>query len=312
MKNMSSSTTGNLMEFMKKNEDEIKSGLKVAGKAIETAHKVHQQVQKDEQKASNEVSRNESQAERDTAEAAKLEKQEEDDIAKAEASLQSGLNSLGELVKMVKEEESGLDADISELTDMAERLRNNPSSLGRSDVKSLVEVAGEAYNLVEDEINAEDKLSQYFVYYATDLDKVVGVEEAAQKDLKTLEEETEFEAQRSGHKNRMKKLMQYESKEEDEFKQEVQELKQEFSEEESELQMLQKEIIHTKEELDKLIQTYEVIESQLQDLGYESMAQKIDQFRQSAQQDYDKLEHAEEELQEAESRLDKGEKEIGN
>ena len=297
---------------MKENEDEIKSGLKVAGKAIETAHKVHQQVQKDEQKASNEVSRNESQAERDTAEAAKLEKQEEDDIAKAESSLQSGLNSLGELVKMVKEEESGLDADISELTDMAERLRNNPSSLGRSDVKSLVEVAGEAYNLVEDEINAEDKLSQYFVYYATDLDKVVGVEEAAQKDLKTLEEETEFEAQRSGHKNRMKKLMQYESKEEDEFKQEVQELKQGFSEEESELQMLQKEIIHTKEELDKLIQTYEVIESQLQDLGYESMAQKIDQFRQSAQQDYDKLEHAEEELQEAESRLDKGEKEIGN
>jgi len=205
-----------------------------------------------------------------------------------------------------------LDADIDELKQISQTLANNPRNISQSHIKSIVGVAGEAYSMVESEINVEGKVADYFIQYATDLEKVVEEEEMIHQDISKLEDETKAEAQRTGHKERIGKLMRYESGEEQEFRQEVNQLRTEFEEEDKELQMLKNEVVHTKEEIDSLIDTLTTIESYLKDLGYEKAFSKLESIRGSVEEDYEKLQRVESRLEKAENVMSEGESEAAN
>ena len=298
------SQNSSLVEALKEREDEIKTGLRITGQALEAAYSVHQSVESEEKKTGSEIGSNESQAERDTYRSIEGVKEEEKDVEEAEKGIKKGLDTIGGLIRMLGEEEHSLDVDIGKLEDMADKLRNNPSGIDSSDLQHLVDLAGQSYSMLEDEIQVEGRISEYLIEYATDLEEAAEEEQALESDLEHLEEETQAEAQRTGHKKRLKKLMTFEEKESEEFKQEVSKLKDEMKEEDQEIQNLQQEVVHTKEEVESLENTLSRIISITGNLGYGRLTNRLEEILENVESDREKLGKVERELKEGRNRMD--------
>lgn len=303
-------SSGSLKNLIADNQEDIIKYGKTSLKLLNAAHSIHQEISSEEGKIDRELKEGEGSAIRDTALAADDISEEEDKIHRAESLIGEGLDTLNGFVNSLEDEEHTLDEKLSELSDIASRLRDGSKSVGREDVRSIVDTAEEAYSLVEDEIEAEERLATYLVRYSTDLKDAAADIDDLEQDIEGVEAISQ-EISDLSQSNRLGELVQKEKNEEGEFQNELDMLVEEIKKDDEEIAAMKSEIGHTLEEIESLLDTLNRIETITQSLGYQDMSFRIEKITQSVESEYEKIQDAERKIQKASSEINEAESTAG-